>query len=316
MSPSLPENSPNLRSSSASRSRCSMICFAVVAAIRPKPSGVSSYSPTTLPSSSSSAANTVTCPVLRSSSTRACSCAPGRLVVRRQQRLLDRLDEHLEGDLLLALQHPQQAHVDVHRTSAVLPVELDLDPAPSSRRRTPLAASVPSTSSDARRRRRSSVIRPVTARPSARVTLTRRPALRRQWRGRVSGRSTPRRGHLEGVGLLTHHVGVVEHRETSRVASAMSSRVTPPSLSTATRSTRRLPAVVRSTASRSRPAAARGSRSREADRSGPRPGGCGPLLGRPAPRAAGRRRQATAASASTTSPRPPTRSRGCSTTPT
>ena len=46
MSPSLPENSPNRTSSSASRSRCSMICLAVVAAIRPKPSGVSSYSPT------------------------------------------------------------------------------------------------------------------------------------------------------------------------------------------------------------------------------------------------------------------------------
>ena len=54
MSPSLPENSPNRMSSSASRSRCSMICFAVVAAIRPKPSGVSSYSRPALPSSSTS----------------------------------------------------------------------------------------------------------------------------------------------------------------------------------------------------------------------------------------------------------------------
>ena len=53
-----------------------MICFAVVAAIRPKPSGVSSYSPTTLFSSSTSCAITVTCPLLRSSSTRACSWAP------------------------------------------------------------------------------------------------------------------------------------------------------------------------------------------------------------------------------------------------
>ena len=44
MSPSLPANSPKRMSSSASRSRCSMICFAVVAAMRPKPSGVSSYS--------------------------------------------------------------------------------------------------------------------------------------------------------------------------------------------------------------------------------------------------------------------------------
>ena len=60
MSPSLPENSPNLMSSSASRSRCNMICLAVVAAIRPNPSGVSSYSPTFSPSSSTSVANTVT----------------------------------------------------------------------------------------------------------------------------------------------------------------------------------------------------------------------------------------------------------------
>jgi len=62
-----------------------MICFAVVAAIRPNPSGVLSYSARTLPSSSVSAANTVTWPVLRSSSTRACSVAPGVLwyAVRR-----------------------------------------------------------------------------------------------------------------------------------------------------------------------------------------------------------------------------------------
>ena len=71
MSPSLPENSPNLISSSASRSRWSMTCFAVVAAIRPKPSGVSSYSGPAVPSSSTSRAETVTWPVLRSSSTRA-----------------------------------------------------------------------------------------------------------------------------------------------------------------------------------------------------------------------------------------------------
>ena len=53
-----------------------MICFAVVAAILPKPSGVSSYSRTALPSSSVSVARTVTCPVLRSSSTRAARPSP------------------------------------------------------------------------------------------------------------------------------------------------------------------------------------------------------------------------------------------------
>ena len=56
-----------------------MICLAVVAAIRPKPSGVSSNSRRVLPSSSTSWAMTVTWPVLRSSSTRACSWAPGVL---------------------------------------------------------------------------------------------------------------------------------------------------------------------------------------------------------------------------------------------
>ena len=56
-------------------------------------------------------------------------------------------------------------------------------------------------------------------------------------------------------------------RETSRVASAMSSIETPPSLSTATRRTRRLPALDRSTASRSSPSCNIGSRSCSARRS-------------------------------------------------
>ena len=57
-----------------------------LAAIRPKPSGVSSYSAIWLPSSSSSAANTVTWPLFRSSCTRACSTAPEemRQATRRQ----------------------------------------------------------------------------------------------------------------------------------------------------------------------------------------------------------------------------------------
>ena len=117
MSPSLPENSPNLMSSSASRSRCSMICFAVVAAIRPNPSGVSSYSPTWLPSSSTSAAQHGD--VSRSAVELDPRLLLGarRLVVRREQRLLDRLDEHVEGDLLLPLEHPQDVEVDVHQAS-------------------------------------------------------------------------------------------------------------------------------------------------------------------------------------------------------
>lgn len=39
------------------------------------------------------------------------------LLIGGEQRLLDRLDEHVEGDLLLTLQHPQDAQVDVHQSS-------------------------------------------------------------------------------------------------------------------------------------------------------------------------------------------------------
>src|SRR3954468_24038924 len=52
-----------------------MTCFAVIAAIRPNPLGVSSHSRTRAPSSSSSCAKTRTSPLLRSSSTRACGSA-------------------------------------------------------------------------------------------------------------------------------------------------------------------------------------------------------------------------------------------------
>src|SRR5690606_29733112 len=41
----------------------------------------------------------------------------GRLVVRRQQCDLDRVDDYVEADALLALQHPQGGDVDVHQTS-------------------------------------------------------------------------------------------------------------------------------------------------------------------------------------------------------
>ena len=66
----------SVTSSSASRNRVSKTCRAVVAAMRPKPSGVSSYSRMTLPSSSRSLAITTTWPVLRSTETRARSAAP------------------------------------------------------------------------------------------------------------------------------------------------------------------------------------------------------------------------------------------------
>ena len=76
MSPSTPEKWPYFCSSSASRSRCMITCRAVDAATRPKPSGVLSYSPTWLPSSSRSGTSTLTWPVLRFSSTRAPGTAP------------------------------------------------------------------------------------------------------------------------------------------------------------------------------------------------------------------------------------------------
>jgi len=36
------------------------------------------------------------------------------LVVRREQRLLDRVDEHVEADVLFLLEAAQGLHVDVH----------------------------------------------------------------------------------------------------------------------------------------------------------------------------------------------------------
>src|SRR3954447_4837834 len=74
-SPSLPAHSPYVVSCCASRSRLTITCFAVIAAMRPNPLGVSSHSRTRAPSSSSSCAKTRTSPLLRSSSTRACVSA-------------------------------------------------------------------------------------------------------------------------------------------------------------------------------------------------------------------------------------------------
>jgi hypothetical protein len=39
---------------------------------------------------------------------------PGRLLVRREEGLLDRLDEDVEGDLLLALEAAQDVQINVH----------------------------------------------------------------------------------------------------------------------------------------------------------------------------------------------------------
>ena len=80
MSPSCPAYSPNVISSSTSRSRCRITWRAVVAAIRPNPAGVSSYSRAVAPSGFPvSRAQTVTWPVFLSTSTRAAGLAPSVL---------------------------------------------------------------------------------------------------------------------------------------------------------------------------------------------------------------------------------------------
>src|SRR5580693_22328 len=79
MSPSCPAYSPKVISSSTSRSRCRITCRAVVAAIRPNPAGVSSYSRPVTPSSVASRAQTVTWPVARLTSTREAGLAPSVL---------------------------------------------------------------------------------------------------------------------------------------------------------------------------------------------------------------------------------------------
>src|SRR5215469_14154755 len=76
MSPSCPAYSPKVISSSTSRSRCRITWRAVVAAIRPNPAGVSSYSRCAAPSGPDSRAQTVTWPVFRFTSTRAAGLDP------------------------------------------------------------------------------------------------------------------------------------------------------------------------------------------------------------------------------------------------
>ena len=101
-------------SSSASRSRCSMICFAVVAAIRPNPSGVSSCSADLLALVVELGGEHGHVTGLAVQDDAGLLCRSRRLLVRREEGLLDRLHEHVEGDLLLTLQAAQDVEVDVH----------------------------------------------------------------------------------------------------------------------------------------------------------------------------------------------------------
>src|SRR4051794_19558451 len=208
MSPSLPENSPNLMSSSASRRRCSMICFAVVAAIRPKPSGVSSYSATVRPSSSVSAASTVTWPVLRSSETRAFAWAPGDLwyAVRSACSMAS---TRISKEISFSRSSDRRMFMSMSMTaSGLLPVELDLHLRPGDLVVGDLAPGALVVDHGAR----------VVALHDAPGHLC--PALQRDLDqasdvappvpGQHQGAVRARGGHLEGVGVLPHDVGVVE----------------------------------------------------------------------------------------------------------
>ena len=116
-SPSRPAYSPKVISSSASRSRWRMTCLAVVAAIRPKPEGVSSKSRGSAPSSRS--VRVLLRPhrhmpgVAVQLHPRPPAAALGAVVGDEEGRL-DRLDQQVERDLLLPHQSPQGTHVDIH----------------------------------------------------------------------------------------------------------------------------------------------------------------------------------------------------------
>src|SRR4051812_3217979 len=209
-SPSLPENSPYRMSSSASRRRCSMICFAVVAAIRPKPSGVSSYSPILAPSSSSSAAYTVTCPLLRSSSTRASSTAPGVLWYAVSSAC-SIASTRTSKEISFSRSSVRRIDRSMSMSSGLLrrgPVELDLD----QRLRDRVVRQPLRNPGDVEHDTRV-VARADPAGDLAAVVEARRdqPVVVASPVARLRERAVdPARGDLEGVGLLPHQIPVVE----------------------------------------------------------------------------------------------------------
>ena len=89
--------------------------MAVVAAIRPNPFGVSSYSRAPRPRSSVSGRPDGDVAGLAVELDPGAAAGALGAVVRDEQRLLDRLDQQVEGDLLLPLEPAQRAHVDVHQ---------------------------------------------------------------------------------------------------------------------------------------------------------------------------------------------------------
>ena len=129
-------------------------------------------------------------------------------MVRRQQGLLDGLDQHVEGDLLLPLEHPQEAHVDVHQVVVSFLNSIWT------------LAFFTSAYVDA-------LLGALDVEDGAVVVGGGDPAghglaLVEGHLDQPAGVAAPvarqgeravdaRRGHLEGVGLLAHHVGVVQH---------------------------------------------------------------------------------------------------------
>ena len=108
-----------------------------------------------------------------------------------------------------------------------------------------------------RRRRRRATTRRGSAAPAT-GTSTSRPTVRRQCRGRVSGRSTPGEVTSSMYGVSPNSSVSCESSTavTARLTAATSSSETPVSASTTTRTTVRRPAGLTDTFSRSHPASA------------------------------------------------------------
>ena len=128
-SPSWPRKSPMICSSSTSRRRCT-ITWRAVDGRDPAEAGrgVVELGPGLAAlalrgrGSPSSRAQTTTCPVLRSSSTRAQPVGTLGAVVGHEHRLLDRGDEHVQGDVALALQARSAARsMSIRSSSSSVP---------------------------------------------------------------------------------------------------------------------------------------------------------------------------------------------------
>src|SRR5690606_16998546 len=147
------------------------------------------------------------------------------LVVRGHERLLDRVDEHVDLDVPLLGEAHERLHVDVHGYSSSSGSSASMSPAPasSSRRRNSISTlprltsangtrTSPASASRSRSSPSTSVRRPLTVVPSVRVTVTSRVRARLKWRSSVSGRDRP---------------GVLTSRSYAPVRTSASSRTAP-----------------------------------------------------------------------------------------